>query len=431
MTRAIERTGAASAPTRGSSEGRVGRAAGALEWVAMGAIVLVYAASFGIRSPVNGLGEVREVFDQDSRYIITSLATSVPYEWNPQNHLLYHWLTERLFRLWQLGLGGGTRSAYLFLKVFTAATGVGFLVTWRLLLCELGLEVAQRMALLPLAGLSMAVWFHYAAFETSGLTVPFLLLFLLAFLRRVRKGDASLSNHALLVASLLVGLWIRSDQWRLPVVTGLTLLLPRARGLRRGLTIDLVLFAVLLPLGFLLLASSYFHLPIAQSAHRLIERHDRADLAPMLMNRGNLSLRFFVRVARASALYSMIMPVAEHASPFTARLNGLLHAPLSFVALLAVAGLLLVTAARGLRRLAQGDVFQAALWLSWVLGWLFYTWFNPHEPFLWILQFGVLELVAFADTWPATRRLVPIARMAIVSSIVALHNVVFFWLRYR
>lgn len=403
-----------------------------LEWVLIGALLLVYGASFGIGSPVNGLGEIHEVFDQDSRYIITSLAAGVPYEWNPQNHLLYHWLTERAFHLWQHGFGGGTASAYRFLKVFTAATGLWFLLTFRVFLRAIGLGVAQRMALLPLAGLSMAVWFHFSAFETSGLTAPFLLLFAIAFLRRVRnRQEASVANHALLVASLLLPLWIRSDQWRLPLVTGVTLLLPQTRGLRRGLMVDLAIFAVVLPVGFLLLASSTFHVSLAQAAHKLIERHDRADLAPLLMSRGNLSLRYFVRVARANALYSVLMPVAEHASPFTARLDGFLHSPLASVALIAVVSLLVTTWVRSFRRLASGDAFHAVLWLSWALGWLFYTWFNPHEPFLWILQFGVLEIVAFADTWPATREMFPVARVALVSILVVLHNTVFFWLRYR
>jgi hypothetical protein len=414
-----------------TADGRAERAARIFEWVLIGALVLVYAASFGITSPVNGLGEIREVFDQDSRYIITSLAAGVPYEWNPQNHLLYHWLTERVFHLWHYRFGGGTRSAYLFLKLFTAATGLWFLVTLRLFLREVGLEVAQRLALIPLAGLSMAVWFHYAAFETSGLTVPLLLLFLVAFLRRVRKRDDSLANHALLVGSMLFAFWIRSDQWRLPVAMGITLLLPKMRGLRRGLALDLGLFAVILPIGFCLLASSYFHVPLAQSAPKLIERHDRADLAPMLMNRRNLAPRYLLRVTRANALYSVIMPVADQASPFSAKTNGLLHSPLSFVALFGVAGLLVITWARSLRRLASGDVFHAMLWISWIMGCLFYTWFNPHEPFLWILQFGVLEIAMLADTWPATRELLPIAGMALVAAVVALHNTVFFWLPYR
>jgi hypothetical protein len=422
----------ATAETRiATADGRLDRAARICEWLLIGALVLVYGASFRITSPVNGLGAIREVFDQDSRYIITSLASGIPYEWNPQNHLLYHWLTERVFQVWHYRFGGGTRSAYLFLKLFTAATGLWFLITLRVFLREIGLEALQRLAFLPLVGLSMAVWFHYAAFETSGLTLPLLLLFLIAFLRRVRKRDASLTNHVLLIGSMLFAFWVRSDQWRLPVAMGITLLLPKMRGLRRGLALDLGLFAVLLPIGFCLLASNYFHVPLTQSVHKLVERHDRADLAPMLMNRRNLAPRYLLRVARANALYSVIMPVADQASPFSAKTNGMLHSPLSLSALLGVAGLLLITWTRSLRRLASGDVFHAMLWLSWIVGWLFYTWFNPHEPFLWILQFGVLEIVMLADTWPATRQLLPIAGMALIATVIALHNTMFFWLPYR
>jgi hypothetical protein len=407
------------------------RAARALEWVLIGALVLVYAASFGIKSPVNGLGDVYELFDQDSRYIIQSLAANVRYEWNPQNHLLYHWLTENGFHLWQRGWGGGTASAFLFLKLFTAATGLWFLLTLRVLLRELGLDIALRLALLPLAGLSLAVWFHFSAFETSALTMPLLLLFVIAFLRRVRHGDGSPANHLLLIGSLLLAFWTRSDQWRLPLAAGLALLLPGTREARRGLLLDLVLFAVLLPIGYCLIASSYFHLPLVQAVHKLIERHDRADLAPRLMTRRNLTPRDFLRVGRANALYSFIMPIADHPSPFSAKLGGLLHSPLSVLALLGVGALLVTTALRSLRRLVSGDPLHVVLWASWIGGWVFYTWFNPHEPFLWILQFGVLEIVALADTWSSRRSAANVAPLVVVAVLVALHNAVFFWLRYR
>jgi hypothetical protein len=407
------------------------RAAQVLEWAIIGALVLIYAASFGIDSPVNGLGKVYEVFDQDSRYIIKALAGNVPYEWNAQNHIFYHWLTDKGFHLWQRGFGGGLASAYLFLKLFTAATGLCFLVTLRVFLREVGVGVVHRLAMLPLAGLSVAVWFHFSGFETSGLTMPFFVLFLIAFLRRVRRRDESLANHAMLVGSLLFAFWTRSDQWRLPVAAGFTLFLPQTRGLRRGLVLDLLLFGVLLPVGFALLASSYFHLPLAQAVRKVSERHDRAELAPMLANRGNLAPRNLLRVARANAVYSFIMPIANHPSPFSGKLTGLLHSPLSISALLGVVSLLVVTAARSLRRLVSGDAFHLVLWSAWIMGWLFYTWFNPYEPFLWILQFGVLEIAALADTWPSRRTASTIAPLVIVVALVVLHNTVFFWFNYR
>jgi len=413
------------------ADGAESRVTQALEWVLIGTLVVIYGASFGINSPVNGLGEIYELFDQDSRYIIKSLADNVPYQWNPQSHLFYHCLTEGLFHMWRRGFGGGTASAFLFLKLFTAVTGLGFLLALRVFLREVGLGIRQRLALLPLAGLSLAAWFHFAAFETSGLTMPFLLLFLIAFLRRVRRRDVSPANHILLVGSLLFAFWTRSDQWRLPVAAAITLLLPQTRGVRRGLMLDLALFAAILPIGYCLLASSHFHVPITQAVGKLIERHDRADLAPMLANRGNLAPRNFLRVARANAIYSFIMPIADHPSPFSAKLRGLLHSPLSLLALLGVGCLLVATSVRSLRRLARGDAFHVVLWSSWIMGWIFYTWFNPYEPFLWILQFGVLEIAALADTWPSTRAAFSVASLAVVAALVALHNAVFFWFRYR
>lgn len=399
-----------------------------LEYVTMIALAAVYYVSFGIDSPVNGLGDIHEVFDQDSRYILQSLAANVPYGWNPQNHLFYHWLTGAAFRLWQHAFGGGTASAFLFLKSFTASTGLWFLVTLRIFLRECGLGVVERLVILPLAGFSMSVWFHFSAFETSGLTMPLYLLFFIAFLRRVRRQDESLANHVLLIGSLLFACWTRSDQARLPVAMALTLLLPQARG--RGLLLDLVLFGALLPVGYCLLASSYFHLPLGQSVRKLVERHDRMELAPLLMTRDNLTPRALLRVWRANAFYSHLMPVGEPRSPFSSKLSGLLHSPLSLLALLGVGAGLFTTSVRSLRRLMHGDAFHLLLWASWLMGWLFYTWFNPHEPFLWILQFGVLQIAALADTWPKREKW-PLVALVAVTILVATHNAVFFWYRYR
>ena len=411
-----------SAPAEGA------RVLQALEYVTMISLAALYCLSFGIESPVNGLGEIYELFDQDSRYILQSLAANVPYQWNAQNHLFYHWLTGEAFGLWQHAFGGGMDSAFLFLKSFTAATGLWFLVTLRLFLRAVGLGGVERLVMLLLAGLSMSVWFHFSAFETAGLTMPLCLLFFIAFLRRVRRQDESLPNHLLLVGSLLFALWTRSDQWRLPVAMALALLLPQARG--RGLFIDLVAFAALLPVGYILLASSYFHLPLVQAARKLVERHDRPELAPLLMTRANLTGRDFLRVWRANAFYSHLMPLGEPRSPFSSKLTGLLHSPLSLLALVGVGAGLFTTSVRSLRRLAHGDAFHLLLWASWLMGWFFYTWFNPHEPFLWILQFGVLQIVALADTWPKGERW-PLVALVAVTILVATHNTVFFWHRYR
>jgi hypothetical protein len=399
-----------------------------LEYITMIALAAVYCVSFGIESPVNGLGEIHELFDQDSRYILQSLAANVPYEWNAQNHVFYHWLTGEGFRLWQHPFGGGTDSAFLFLKSFTAATGLWFLVTLRIFLREVGLSGLERLVILLLAGLSMSVWFHFSAFETAGLTMPLCLLFFIAFLRRVRRQDESMANHLLLIGSLLFAFWTRSDQWRLPVAMALSLLLPQARG--RGLFLDLVAFGALLPVGYCLLASSYFHVPLMQAVRKLAERHDRPELAPLLMTRANLTTRDLLRVWRANAFYSHLMPVGEPLSPFSSKLTGLLHSPLSLLALVGVGAGLFTTSVRSLQRLVRGDPFHLLLWASWIMGWLFYTWFNPREPFLWILQFGVLQIVALADSWPKGKKW-PLVALVGVTMLVATHNTVFFWHRYQ
>jgi hypothetical protein len=237
-----------------------------------------------------------------------------------------------------------------------------------------------------------------------------------------------MANHLLLIGSLLFAFWTRSDQWRLPVAMALSLLLPQARG--RGLFLDLVAFGALLPVGYCLLASSYFHVPLMQAVRKLAERHDRPELAPLLMTRANLTTRDLLRVWRANAFYSHLMPVGEPLSPFSSKLTGLLHSPLSLLALVGVGAGLFTTSVRSLQRLVRGDPFHLLLWASWIMGWLFYTWFNPREPFLWILQFGVLQIVALADSWPKGKKW-PLVALVGVTMLVATHNTVFFWHRYQ
>jgi hypothetical protein len=401
-----------------------------LEWLLIAFLTCVYIASFTFASDVNGMGQIEEVFDQDSRYVIRSLGLDIPYEWNGQNHMLYHWLTDRGFRLWKLAVGGGIASAFYFLKIFTALTGCCFLIALRSLCVEAGLGARDRLAFLPFAGLSLAIWFHFSAFETWGLGMPALVLFLLALLRRLRRNDVSVANHALLIGSLLFAFWTRSDQWRLPVATALILLLPGVRPVRRSLLLDLFLFGVLAPVGLTLLTSDYYQIPLGQGLRKLSERHDFEGLKPLLGTLDNLRPAHLWRVFRANGLYSILMPVTTDTVPFRGSMRGFFKSPLSLVALIAVGLLLVRTSLLGVRKLLQGDAYQVVLWSSWGMGWLFYTWFNPREPFLWVVQFGVLQFAAIVDTWQrgSTRFTWAVAGTGLL---VALHNTVFFWLRYR
>jgi len=398
-----------------------------LDWALIALMVAVYAASFRLESAVNGYGEISEIFDQDSRWVLRSLELGIPYEWNAPNHVLYHWLAEGGFSLWKRAFGGGLASAYRFLKLFTAATGAGYLVAFRYLCVQQGLGSLQRCLALVLAGLSVGPWFHFAAFETFGLGLPPLVLLLAAVSARLRARDESRWNHAVIVGCLLVGVWSRTDQVRLWGTLGLLLLHPATKGLRRGLALDLVVFAALAPLGFALLLGDYYDLPLGAALGKASERNDFVDFRARYMLLGNL--RYFWRVLRANSIYGVLMPVSEWGSPFGTNVNGFFRRPLSLPALGSVLFLLGHTALQSARKALAGDGYHAFLWASWLGGWVFYTWFNPHEPFLWVAHFAVLFVAALADTWRQERWFT--WAVAAAGLLVAAHNFQYFVLRYR
>jgi hypothetical protein len=299
-----------------------------------------------------------------------------------------------------------------------------------LLFRSLGLGALERLSLVPVTALSVAAWFHFAAFETSGLTLPAVLGAILLFVRRVREGDVSRRNHVLLVAALLVAFWTRSDQFRLPFALGVVSLLPALRTFRSGLMRDLVVFAVLAPLGYALLTAVYFGVDPVSALSKFAEREDHHGLVEKLMRVENLSPRNLWVMLRAISVYSVVMPLGDQRFPFNTGARWFFPAPLAVAALLATFAFLAATAFRSVQRLRRLDPLHALLWVTWLSGWLFYTWFNPHEPFLWIVQFGILVFVAFADTF----RDRPRVHAAVVGGfglLVVAHNAVYFWLRYR
>ena len=120
------------------------------EGALIAALFLLYLFCFPLASPVHG---PFEVFDQDSAYLLESLVRDEPYAWNPQNHLLYHVLVELGHRPWKEAFGSGLESTYRYLKLFTALTGLGFLIALRWLLVELRRGLAAPMLL------TWCVWF--------------------------------------------------------------------------------------------------------------------------------------------------------------------------------------------------------------------------------------------------------------------------------
>ena len=115
--------------------------------------------------------------------------------WNPQHHLLYHTLVEKGFGLWKLRFGVDSDSAFGYLKLFTALTGLAFLLALRFLFKEFGVPPFRRICFLLLAGLSVSAWFHFTAFETYCLAMPALVLYFVALHRLIRRGSRRLPDR--------------------------------------------------------------------------------------------------------------------------------------------------------------------------------------------------------------------------------------------
>jgi hypothetical protein len=429
------------------------RVALAVEGAVVLGLFLFYLSSFDLTSAVNG---PYEVFAQDSVYILKYLDRGKTFRWNPQSHLLYHYVVDRGYLAWQALFGTGIESVYRYLKLFTALCGAGFLAGMAFLFRELGLDVRLRAVLLLLSGVTVSAWFHFAAFETHCLAMPALALYLLALARLRNRATRSAGDRLLLVASLLVCGWTRLDLFRFAAASLPLLALPRLRRHAKGLAVDLALVALLGLAGNAWLAHSYLGRPFPRALTAAFERDDRNELDGLLATSRNLEPRLLAQVGRAVSLYSFAMPVERPASgrgflaPPTYQLDleysgegvlpstelfleparNMLGSALGLAALAGVVAVLVWACGRGLGRAATGDPFHAGLALQATCGWLFYTWFNPLEPFLWTLEFMPLWVAMLADGLRGRSRFGALALAALAACLLA-HNWFAFYLPFR
>lgn len=436
-----------------SDDATLRRTALIVESVLLLGFFVFYLASFRLSSAVNG---PYEVFAQDSVYILRYLERGKRFRWNPQSHLLYHWVVDHGYAAWKLLFGPGMESVYRYLKLFTALAGVAFLAAMRRLFVELGLGWPQRVVMLALSGVTLAAWFHFAAFETHALALPAFALYLVALARLARGGRRGWGDRLLLVAALLVCGWSRVDLFRFAVATLPILGLPRLRGRRLGLLGDLALVAVLGVAGNALLAMSYLGVPPSRAPLAALARGDRGELQGVLATPANLRPGPLAAVGRAITLYGIVMPVEPPAAgrgflaPPTYEVDlqysgqgvypstGLFLEParnmagsaLSLTALAGVVAALAWGLGHSLARAARGDPFHAGLLLQAASGWLLYTWFNPLEPFLWVAEFVPLWMAMVAAVSRGRGRGLWGA-LAALAGIVLLHNLFAFYLPFR
>jgi hypothetical protein len=400
------------------------------------ALAALYLTSFELESPINGFVlregseddfEALEVFDQDTRFIIEALVEQKPFPYNPQHHLLYHLLTEALHASLQPWIGRDARSVYAFLEIFTVLTGVGFLWVWIRLLREMGVPQPSRLLLVLLTGVAVSAWFNFSAFEAHSLGMAAIAYYILALYRIARGESLTRGRQALLLLSLVFLFLCRLDTGRFILLTALLLPLPAYRDQARWLAPVLCLALLGGALLYLPLTAAYLDVPWSEVPTLLLSRTERLDLVYRMRSFENLTPGTIAAMATAAGVYSVVMPVGEAA--FRTPLSATLGHPLALVTVVSLLALLAGALHRGAMRSATSRPFVMALGLNWVAALLFFTWYNPVEPFLWILEFlpFAMALVALACAgsnrwWPA---------LATTGILVLCHNVVFFLLPHR
>ncbi len=393
------------------------------EWLLILGIGVFFVVCFRLQSPVNG---PHEIFEQDSTYILGSLSDGQPYPYNPQDHLLYHVAVNAGYALIQPWVGASRLAVYRYLKVVTAMTGVAFLLVLRRLLQELDVRASIRAALLLLASVSVSGWFNFSAFETHSLPLAAFAVVLLVLFRLARRSVFGIREAAWLCGALTFAMLCRIEYWGLLALVGLFAFSPAVRPHARRLAGALGTAAVAGIAGMLTLACVYLHVPLREAPARLSARHDRGDL--VILGTANLQPEPVLQMVRAATLYAFVMPVGP--ATFRTPLRRTARAPLAAAALVSLLVVLGYTGAHLVRRLAARDLFLWWVTAIWVASLAFYTWFDPQEPFLWLLEFLPPTLVCMGDAFKSGGR-VATALLFCTDVLVLASNAVFFWAHYR
>jgi hypothetical protein len=387
-------------------------------WEASAVFVLASLFFFGfiLASPVNGYIQQLhdgwspdvEIFDQDSSVIMDTLVQGTRYKWNPQDHLLYHFLTEGIYyRLVRPHTHHSLTSVFLFLKVFTVSTALLALILLSRLLWEMGVGRSLRVILILLFGV---------------------FVYLLALHRLGRERTFRWRNGLLLGTSLAFLLLCRLDLVRFFAQTAVLVALPPFRSSWRQLSAVVLGAFVLGLLALVPLVAMYQGVPVSRAPQELLRRTDSTRLAASLATTRNITLTNVSRMALATTVSAVIMPVGP--DKFRGPLTGMAAHPLAVLTLLAYATMIGVAGYVAWRDRRRTKPLLSILAVNWCVGLALYVWFNPHEPFLWLLEFLpfviVLVASAFKDCGTRTWSLVGAALV-----LVMLHNTLYFYLIYQ
>lgn len=395
-------------------------------------LAIFHFLSFSLPSSVNGYEPIeqfpQEVFDQDSPWIIYALVEGQRFKFNPQHHLLYHLATEGTYRkLIRPFVNHGPETVYTFLKLFAVLSGTAFFLLLIRIFHELGLAFRPRILLLLLTGVSVSAWFNFAAIESHSIGLFGIGIYVLALLRIVQRRKFDRTEQILLGFALVFVVLCRLDLIRFFLATAFLLPLPYFREHWRRISATIVAAAIVTAVAYPALASLYFQRSIVESAGLIIDRRDRADLSESLGTVKNLTPGNVVLMIQSTFISSVIMPSGD--SRFKKPIEGVTAHPLSMIAAAAYLLALIKAGSNTWKTGRRSRVFATALLINWAVGILLYTWFNPQEPFIWLLEFLALLSVLLANGFREDSS-GHSAILFVVLVLVLMNNVTFFYLPF-
>ncbi len=405
-----------------------------LDRLIIAALLAVYALSFQVDSLINARVEV---LSQDSWHMIDAVADNKPYPFSPQHHILVHVLVDAAAALTP-PLADETRvSAYRLLKILTLAIALSFWLVVRRLLERLGLGDGERALLLSFFGLSTSDWFHFAAPETHALAFPALAAYLLAIVTLSEGRGSTRLARGLLIGSIVVAGLARIDQWRLLPLTALLAMLPALRRVRRQILRDVAIATLIGGVASIVAVHAYVGGPWSDAPEKLLQRTDTRNLARRVGHLANLDGVKLARMARSISTYSLVMPLPVAGQPDASRFRAFwspvaafLARPASLAVLAGTLALMLFSAFVAGGAGIRGDPLAIAIALYTGSGWLFYTWLNPWEPFLWLGEFLPFQIALTACALRGRGRPHWIA-LGVLTLALAAHNGAYFWYALR
>ncbi len=180
-------------------------------------------------------------------------------------------------------------------------------------------------------------------------------------------------------------------------------------------------------LGYLLLGRHYFKAPWAKVPAIIVSRQEFAPLKVKLEHVSNLKPPLLWRMIRATSLYTLLMPLGPR--NFRAPLTTIKGRPLAMLAFACLLAFWLALLRHWLPGIWRGDAFLLMLMAHWLATLLFFTWFNPHEPFLWLMYFLPLTTIAGAYCFASQGKAYWLL-WTLTALLLLAHNAVYFYLRF-